>query len=224
MSLLLEEVSIEIKSSEKEDPSRKQLIRNMTLEIGSGKTATVMGPSGSGKSTLLSVICGTQDSAFHVTGSISLNGRLLDGLAPEKRRIGILFQDDLLFPHLTVGENLEFALPKKYRKQERQSIVEQALKAIELEAYMNADSARISGGQRARVSLMRTLLAEPEALVLDEPFSKLDQDLRSRFRTFVFEHARQRNLPVLLVTHDLADAEAAGGPVIYLMYSACMET
>ena len=191
MSLLLEEVSIEIKSSEKENPSRKQLIRNMTLEIESGKTATVMGSSGSGKSTLLSVICGTQDSAFHVTGSISLNGRLLDGLAPEKRRIGILFQ---------------------------------ALKAIELEAYMNADSARISGGQRARVSLMRTLLAEPEALVLDEPFSKLDQDLRSRFRTFVFEHARQRNLPVLLVTHDLADAEAAGGPVIYLMYSACMDT
>lgn len=194
----------------------RTLINGLSLSIPGGTVTAVMGPSGSGKSSLLAWLCGTLDPAFSVSGRITLNGRLLDGLPPEQRRVGILFQDDLLFPHLSVGENLAFALPRKFRGQLRRQKAAEALEAIELPAYADHDPARLSGGQRARVALMRTLLAEPEALLLDEPFAKLDHALRDRFRSLVFAHARKRNLPVLLVTHDPADAEAAVGTVITL--------
>ena len=195
----------------------RTLIDLLNLHIPGGQVTTVMGPSGSGKSSLLAWLCGTLDPAFSVSGSATLNGRLLDGLPPEQRRVGILFQDDLLFPHLSVGENLAFALPRNLRGRSRRQKVDEALETIELPGYVNHDPARLSGGQRARVALMRTLLAEPEALLLDEPFSKLDQALRERFRTLVFAHARERDLPVLLVTHDPADAEAAAGAVIRII-------
>ena len=192
----------------------RTLIDLLNLHIPGGQVTTVMGPSGSGKSSMLAWLCGTLDPAFSVSGSVMLNGRRLNGFPPEQRRMGILFQDDLLFPHLSAGENLAFALPRRFRGQSRMQKVAEALETIELPGYADHDPARLSGGQRARVALMRTLLAEPEALLLDEPFSKLDQALRERFRSLVFTHARQRNLPVLLVTHDPADAEAAEGAVI----------
>ena len=192
----------------------RTLIERLSLSISGGAVTTVMGPSGSGKSSLLAWLCGTLDPAFSVSGSMTLNGRRLDGLPPEQRRVGILFQDDLLFPHLSVGENLAFALPRNLRRRSRRQKVDEVLEIIELPGYVDHDPARLSGGQRARVALMRILLAEPEALLLDEPFSKLDQALRERFRTLVFTHACERVLPVLLVTHDPADAEAAAGAVI----------
>jgi len=192
----------------------RTLIDRLSLSLLGGDVTTVMGTSGSGKSSLLAWLCGTLDPAFSVSGRAILNGRLLDGLPPEQRRVGILFQDDLLFPHLSVGENLAFALPRKFRGHPRKQKVAEALEAIELPDYADHDPARLSGGQRARVALMRTLLAEPEALLLDEPFAKLDHALRERSRSLVFVHARKRNLPVLLVTHDPADAEAASGSVI----------
>jgi len=192
----------------------RTLIDRLSLSLLGGDVTTVMGTSGSGKSSLLAWLCGTLDPTFSVSGRAILNGRLLDGLPPEQRRVGILFQDDLLFPHLSVGENLAFALPRKFRGHPRKQKVAEALEAIELPDYADHDPARLSGGQRARVALMRTLLAEPEALLLDEPFAKLDHALRERSRSLVFVHARKRNLPVLLVTHDPADAEAASGSVI----------
>ena len=192
----------------------RTLIERLSLSISGGAVTTVMGPSGSGKSSLLAWLCGTLDPAFSVSGSMTLNGRRLDGLPLEQRRVGILFQDDLLFPHLSVGENLAFALPHNLRRRSRRQKVDEVLEIIELPGYVDHDPARLSGGQRARVALMRTLLAEPEALLLDEPFSKLDQALRERFRTLVFTHACERVLPVLLVTHDPADVEAAAGAVI----------
>jgi putative thiamine transport system ATP-binding protein len=94
--------------------------------------------------------------------------------------------------------------------------VADALREAELPGFESRDPATLSGGQRARVALMRTLLARPRALLLDEPFNKLDARLRNDVRSFVFEHARERRLPILLVTHDEQDARAAGGPVIEL--------
>ena len=117
---------------------------------------------------------------------------------------------------MSVGENLAFALPEKIKQQERRAKVEQALEEIELSGMCERDPASLSGGQRARVALMRTLLAQPEALLLDEPFSKLDQELRGRFRKLVFAHAVKNQLPTLLVTHDPADAKAAGGAILEL--------
>lgn len=192
----------------------RALFAPLTLSVAPGGIATVMGPSGSGKSTLLSAICGTLDPVFSLTGEITLDGRSLRGLPAERRRAGILFQDDLLFPHLSVGDNLAFGLPPGLAREERRRRIGDALAEAGLEGFAARDPATLSGGQRARVACLRALLAEPAALLLDEPFSKLDAELKDRFRRFVFGHAAARALPVLLVTHDPEDARAAGSTVI----------
>jgi putative thiamine transport system ATP-binding protein len=192
----------------------ERLIENLSLTVGPGEITTVMGPSGSGKSTLLAFACGTLDPAFTEKGRVILNGIDVTHLPPEERRMGILFQDDLLFPHLSVGENLAFGLPRGLSSDERRARIEAALADADMETFAERDPATLSGGQRARIALLRTLAAEPRALLLDEPFSKLDARLRERFRRFVFQHATEQSLPTLLVTHDPADAAAAGGSVI----------
>ncbi len=192
----------------------KVLVSRLDLGVPPGVVTTVMGPSGSGKSTLLAWLCGSVAAAFTVSGRVRLGGVDITALPPEARRVGILFQDDLLFPHLSVGGNLAFGIPPGIGRTERSAHIEAALEEAELAGFADRDPATLSGGQRARVALMRTLLAEPRALLLDEPFSGLDAGLRGRVRRFVFDHARARRLPVLLVTHDPADAEAAGGPVV----------
>lgn len=191
----------------------RRLIGPIDLTVAPGEVVTLMGPSGCGKSSLLAFLCGTLDPAFRSGGRILLDGADVTALPPERRRIGILFQDDLLFPHLSVAENLAFGLPPEIRGDDRHARIRAALAEAELEGFAERDPATLSGGQRARIALLRTLLAAPRALLLDEPFSKLDASLRGRVRRFVFEHARRNRLPTLLVTHDPADAEAAGGPV-----------
>jgi len=190
------------------------LIGRFDLAVAAGEVVTLMGPSGCGKSSLLGFVCGTLDPAFAAEGRVLLNGRDITSRPPERRRIGILFQDDLLFPHLSVADNLAFGLPPgRGRRKARRAHIEQVLDEADMSGFADRDPATLSGGQRARIALLRTLLAEPRALLLDEPFSKLDARLRGRFRHFVFEHARRNALPTLLVTHDSADAAATGGPV-----------
>ena len=191
------------------------LLTDFSLVVAPGEVTTVMGPSGCGKSSLLSWLCGTLEPAFQASGQIWLDGVPIAGLPPERRRLGILFQDDLLFPHLSVGENLAFALPSSMRgRRVRWARVQAALEEADLAGFARRDPATLSGGQRARVALMRTLLAEPRALLLDEPFGRLDRELGQRVRRFVLDHARRAGLPTLLVTHDPADAETAGGAVV----------
>ncbi len=206
--LKLENISLKIDGN--------PLFSMLNLEVKAGQVTTVMGPSGCGKSSLLAYLCGALPSVFKTSGKIILYDRTLDNLPSHERKLGILFQDDLLFPHLSVGENLAFALPAKIKHQERRDQIEQALEEIELSGMYERDPASLSGGQRARVAFMRTLLAQPEALLLDEPFSKLDQELRGRFRKQVFAYAVKNQLPTLLVTHDPADARAAGGDILSL--------
>ena len=186
----------------------RTLVADFDLAIAPGECVTVMGPSGCGKSSLLAYVAGTLDAAFTGAGRIEVDGRDVTPLPPHARRIGNLFQDDLLFPHLSVAGNLAFALPAHVR--ERRQMIEDALTEADLSGFAERDPATLSGGQRARVALMRTLLAGPHALLLDEPFNKLDAQLRGDFRRFVFEHAARRALPVLLVTHDAADAPRGG--------------
>lgn len=185
---------------------------SVSCRIGPGEVLTVMGPSGSGKSTLLGALIGALPTAFRMQGRVVLNGRDITDLPTHRRRLGILFQDDILFPHLSVGGNLGFGLPKTTAA--RSHVISRALDEARLSGMADRDPASLSGGQRARVALMRTLLSEPEALLLDEPFGKLDSTLRGRIRDFVFDRARMRRLPVILVTHDAEDAIAASGPVI----------
>jgi putative thiamine transport system ATP-binding protein len=117
----------------------------------------------------------------------------------------LLFQDALLFAHISVADNLLFAIPADPKAQ-RVAQIEQALVEAELQSYGESDPATLSGGQRARIALMRAVLAKPRALLLDEPFSKLDASLRKQFRDFVFKHIGQRGIPSILITHDVLDA------------------
>ena len=207
------ERGLELKALEIAHSDGQPLVAVSAL-VAPGDVLSIMGPSGVGKSTILAAITGTLAPSFRFTGEILLNGRTLNELTPQKRRVGILFQDHLLFPHLSVGQNVGFGLPSGTK--DRRDRVDAALNEIGLEGFADRDPATLSGGQRARVALMRTLLAEPEALLLDEPFSRLDANLRARTRELVFERATSAGLPVLMVTHDAADAEAAGGEVIEL--------
>ena len=195
----------------------RSLIGPIDIDVAKGEIVTVMGPSGSGKSSLLDFMCGTLSSAFKAEGCVKLNGRQLNDIPVEDRRIGMLFQDDLLFPHMTVAENLLFGVPEHIKsRDDRRRRVSDALNDADMSGYEDRCPATLSGGQRARIALMRVLLSEPEALLLDEPFGALDQSLQAQIRTFVFDHARRQALPTLLVTHDAEDAAAAGGRVIEL--------
>jgi len=187
------------------------LFSGFSLSVAPGEIVTLTGGSGSGKSTLLNWIIGNLDPTFDSVGQLWLDGTRRDTLPTERRHIGLLFQDDLLFPHFSVGHNLAFALPSRIQTpRERRDVVNQTLASIGLPGFEHRDPATLSGGQRARVSLMRSLLAEPCALLLDEPFSKLDATLRLQFRSFVFEQIERLRTPTLLVTHDLKDAPSEG--------------
>ena len=187
------------------------LIAELNLSVAPGEVFTLMGASGSGKSTLLNWIIGALDPVFSVQGELWLNGVRRDTLPIEARRIGILFQDDLLFPHLSVGQNLAFALPARIQgRAERRRVIESVLADVGLSGFHDRDPATLSGGQKARISVLRALLAEPEGLLLDEPFSKLDAVLRGQFRAFVYDRISQLGIPTLLVTHDPADIPPEG--------------
>jgi putative thiamine transport system ATP-binding protein len=191
------------------------LVAPLSLRVEPGQVVTVMGPSGVGKSTLLDAVGGHLGHGFAQAGRVVLNGRDVTALPPEARRIGLMFQDAVLFPHLSVADNLAFGLAAGVRpRATRRARIETALAQAGLAGLGGRDPATLSGGQRARAALMRTLLADPLALLLDEPFSKLDSGLRDEIRAFTFAHIRERGIPALLVSHDAADAEAAGGPVV----------
>ena len=196
-------MSLEIQLKQLSTPGA-MLLQNLHLQVPRGIIHTVMGASGAGKSSLLAAICGTLPQGMVFDGEITLHGQRIEHLPTERRHVGILFQEDLLFAHMTVAENLLFAVPPGLRTT-RMACVAQGLLDLEMSPFANADPATLSGGQRARVALMRALLAQPQALLLDEPFSRLDAALRERMRGFVFEIVKKRHIPVLLVTHDVTD-------------------
>jgi putative thiamine transport system ATP-binding protein len=206
MTLQLENVTIAVHG--------RTLIRDLSASIEPGSVLAVMGPSGSGKSSLLAWIAGTLETPFEARGSLRLDGEELSTRPIQRRRIGLLFQDDLLFPHLSVLGNLLFALPAGERGA-RARAAEAALDEAGLGGFGPRLPSSLSGGQRSRVSLLRALLAAPAALLLDEPFSKLDAALREQMRQFTFATLMRRRVPALLVTHDEADVPA-GAQVVRL--------
>lgn len=181
------------------------LFKAISARVEAKEVLAIRGKSGSGKSTILSDILGGLAPVFSSRGDFFLNGRNLRPLPIEQRHTGILFQDDLLFPHLNVFENLVFGLPKSMPLSEKRERVADALKEADLVGFEDRDIVTLSGGQRSRIALLRTLLSEPDLVLLDEPFSKLDQELRTQFREWVFDHINALGIPTLLVTHDSDD-------------------
>ena len=162
-------------------------------------------PSGAGKSSLLRWMAGLQTPGLHASGQVRLGGQILSDLPAERRQLGLLFQTPLLFPHLTVADNLGFGLVANVTGTARTNAIKAALDKAGLAGMGLRDPQTLSGGQQARLALLRTLLAQPRALLLDEPFSSLDGGRREEMVKLVREEAVKRKLPVLLVSHDPRD-------------------
>jgi len=194
---------------------QNELLLSLNEQVNGGEILTIMGPSGSGKSCLLNWLTGTLPSSFKANGEVWLNGQNIDNTPPHLRHIGVLYQDALLFSHLTVAGNIAFAMPKGNKKQRLEKIAH-ALEQVGLKDMGNRHPDNLSGGQQARVALLRMLLSEPKAILLDEPFSKLDTQLRVDTRELVFSQIRDHKLPAIMVTHDHSDADAANGKLITL--------
>lgn len=193
---------------------QRTLIHGLSASVAGGQVLSVMGSSGSGKSSLLAYLCGALPEGLRGSGRLRLDGIDITALDTLQRRVGILFQDDLLFPHMSVLDNLLFALPAGPRAA-RVARAEQALAQAGLGGMGPRAPHTLSGGQRARVSVLRALLAQPRALLLDEPYSRLDAGTRASFRAFVLERIQALRIPALLVTHDAQDVPAHGA-VIHL--------
>ncbi len=190
--------------------SRRQppIIERFSLSLEKGEIVGVLGPSGSGKSTLLRLIAGLETPS---AGSIAIAGKRVvdDGcfVPPEKRGVGMVFQDYALFPHLTVARNVGFGLFRLPRR-EREARVRQTLELVRMTGFENRYPHELSGGQRQRVALARALAPNPDVLLMDEPFSNLDADLRVSIRDELGAILRRTGMTCLFVTHDREDVEA----------------
>lgn len=188
----------------------RPLLGPLTFEVAKGDIITLMGPSGCGKSSLLAWMVGALASPLTASGEMWLDEQRVDCLPTAARKVGILFQDALLFDHFSVGQNLLLALPAAVQGAARQRAVNRALEQAGMSGFASRDPGTLSGGQRARVALLRALLAQPRALLLDEPFSRLDAYRRADFRQWVFDEVRRQHIPVVQVSHDQQDVPPGG--------------
>lgn len=203
--LRFQDISIALRDKNHPD-GKRFLLRDFSVEISSGDFLCVKGRSGCGKSTLLSFIGGFIDhSVFFTAGKVELHQKDITNFPVEKRGVGILFQDYLLFPHMTVEENLLFALRENLPFDQKKERVKSCLKDIGLSGFCRRDPTTLSGGEQARVALMRALINNPTCVLLDEPFSKLDKDLRKEMRELFFSIILKKKIPTVLVTHDFED-------------------
>jgi len=184
---------------------------DIDLELGAAVTV-LFGRSGMGKSMTLACVAGL---AAPDSGRIVVNGNTFYdsatgvALPPQQRRVGYVTQDYLLFPHLTVAQNVAFGLAN-HAREERESIVQEALAWLGLEPLARQRPRELSGGQQQRVALARALVIRPRVLLLDEPFSALDSPTRARLRQDLLDLQKEQGVPVLFVTHDLAEAMLLG--------------
>ena len=186
-------------------PTEKTLIKNLSIKIENSEILCVFGESGVGKSSLINVISGVNEENLKIEGEIKLNGMILNNIPTEKRKIGLLLQDGTLFPHLTVEQNLLFGMNKSLNKKEKSNLILNYLDKANMSGFQDRYPNTLSGGQKARIACLRAILSEPNALLLDEPFSSLDPSQRNSFREFVVKQVKRANIPCLLVTHDEGD-------------------
>lgn len=194
---------------------RTQALREFTLTIGAGELVALLGPSGCGKTTVLKVVAGLLAPSG---GEVLFDGTSILPISAERRGATMVFQKPLLFPHLTVAENVAFGLKmRRLGKAEIARRVAEALQWVRLEGYERRKPNELSGGQEQRVSLARALVTEPRVLLLDEPFSALDENLRGEMRQLVRELQQRLHITAIFVTHDQREAFAVADYVALLL-------
>lgn len=187
---------------------------DLSLEFCDGKLTTLLGPSGCGKSTLLNLISGILPPT---SGSIYFGDRDVTSLSPDKRNIGLVFQNYALYPHMTVGENIAFSLEiKKVSKKERMERAAEFAKLLRIEDYFTRKPSQLSGGQQQRVAIARALAKEPEILLLDEPLSNLDARLRLEMREEIRRLQLETGITTIFVTHDQEEALSISDHILLL--------
>ncbi|CAM1354103.1 ABC transporter ATP-binding protein [Tenacibaculum halocynthiae] len=196
-------------------------LNNITYSLEKGKIVSIVGESGSGKTTLIRLISGLE---VLNNGEIKLNQKVVSSksifIEPEKRNVGMVFQDYALFPHLTVFQNVVYGISKKSDKKE---IVSEVLSLVGLEGMNTRYPHELSGGQQQRVALARALAPKPELLILDEPFSNLDVVLRNQLRKDLHQILKKTNCTAIFVTHDIKDAIAISDEIIVLQKGKVLE-
>jgi len=196
----------------------REVLRTLSLEIASGEFLTLLGESGSGKTTLLRIIAGFEQPT---AGEIRMQGTRLDTLPPHKRRVNTVFQHYALFPHLNVSENVAYGLHAAGTpKAETVTRVKDALAMVRMEEYSAAKPAKLSGGQQQRVALARALVNRPKLLLLDEPLSALDANLRKEMQSELKSLQREVGITFLFVTHDQEEAMALSDRIALLRNGA----
>lgn len=184
------------------------LLRGLDVQVAAGETVAVLGPSGSGKSTLLKIVAGLE---VPDAGQVFLDGKDISDLPPHRRQCGLLFQDFALFPHLSVQDNVAFGLVEQgQRRALARAQAVDMLQRFGLGPHTDAKVWQLSGGEQQRVALARALITAPRILLLDEPFSALDADLRLALRADFQQRIAASGMAVLWVTHDEAEARSVG--------------
>ena len=180
---------------------KKPLIKNLNFKVKKGEILFISGKSGLGKSTLLDLISGFHDNNLIWTGKIYLNKLDITNTSIQNKRIGYMLQDYFLFPHFNVKNNLIFSLPKQTRNKKEQ--VQNYLKQINMVEFSDHYPSQLSGGQKARIACLRAIISNPNALLLDEPFSSLDKKTMKSFQKFLFDYVKKLNIPCIIVSHRL---------------------
>ena len=183
----------------------------LDLEVQPGRTLALLGPNGAGKSTALAALAGTVPS----TGSITVGDRRIDQLPVEQRRIGVVFQDYLLFPHLTVLENVAFG-PRVLNFRNPTDVAKTWLERLGIRDLASNRPPHLSGGQSQRVALARALASGPQLLLLDEPLAALDVEVRDAVRSDLAAHLRSLDIPTIVVTHSFEDVVELAQDVVVL--------
>ncbi len=180
------------------------VVKDLNLDVAKGEFLTMLGPSGSGKTTCLMMLAGFEPATH---GEIFLNGNPINRVPPHKRGIGMVFQNYALFPHMTVAENLAFPLEVRgMDKTERETRVKRALDMVELGPLGDRRPAQLSGGQQQRVAVARSLVFDPELVLMDEPLGALDKNLREKMQYEIKHIHENLGLTVVYVTHDQSEA------------------
>jgi ABC-type Fe3+/spermidine/putrescine transport system ATPase subunit len=191
----------------------KRILAGVNLVVGDGEIVALTGASGSGKSTLLRIICGLESAD---EGGVMLAGENIDGIPCEKRNIGMIFQSPILYPHMNVARNLHLGISEKMSREGKDELVEQILNDVDLTGFQLRNVDELSGGEAQRVALARTLLTKPRALLMDEPFSALDTELRESLAEKTRKLLSQLDIPIIHVTHDVDEAQRIADRVVRL--------